>query len=520
MESKNLIQGTPEWHAHRANHFNASDAPAMMGVSPYETRTELLNRLKTGITPEVSPELQRRFDDGHRFEALARPVLEERLKQELYPVTGTSGKLSASFDGVTMAEDLNWEHKTLNETLRGISDGKELNIMYRVQCEHQMIVLGNEKTLFSATKWDSEGNLLEEEHYSDPELRQQIIDGWNQLEKDLESHVPTVKVAPPVADAEIELPLITVQIKGEVVTNNLPNFKKAADDFLSRANTKLETDKDFINAERDVKICSDAESGIERTKKAMLDQTEDIGKVMRELDLYGEKFRSLRLTLEKLVKSEKEARKQAISSQAHEQYLAHIAELQAEIPSIKLNVPALDTASAMKNKRTIASLQDSVSTALAHAKIAADATAKDIRAKLALKLTEDYPLLFPDHQTLIYKPMDDYILTVNTRIAQHKAAEAEKAAQAVAEAKAKADAAALAAAQQASQQAAVEAAVTAATQEPALNPVKLVQPHEAIQAALTAKARPSRANLVSAIANVFNVDAGTAATWLMEEFSS
>ena len=33
MITHDLIQGSPEWHAHRAAHFNASDTPAMMGVS-------------------------------------------------------------------------------------------------------------------------------------------------------------------------------------------------------------------------------------------------------------------------------------------------------------------------------------------------------------------------------------------------------------------------------------------------------------------------------------------------------
>ena len=76
MKIHSLIQGTPEWRAHRTNHFNASDAPAMMGCSPYETRTQLLHRLKTGVGPEVDAATQRRFEDGHRFEALARPLAE------------------------------------------------------------------------------------------------------------------------------------------------------------------------------------------------------------------------------------------------------------------------------------------------------------------------------------------------------------------------------------------------------------------------------------------------------------
>ena len=73
MQERKIIQGTPEWHEFRAQHLNASDAPAMMGESPYKTRDALLREKAVGVVAEVSSETQRRFDAGHRFEALARP---------------------------------------------------------------------------------------------------------------------------------------------------------------------------------------------------------------------------------------------------------------------------------------------------------------------------------------------------------------------------------------------------------------------------------------------------------------
>ena len=53
MQTVELQQGTPEWHAFRAAHYTASDAPAMLGTSPYKTRNELLCEKKLGITPEL-----------------------------------------------------------------------------------------------------------------------------------------------------------------------------------------------------------------------------------------------------------------------------------------------------------------------------------------------------------------------------------------------------------------------------------------------------------------------------------
>ena len=181
MKIHNLIQGSPEWLAYRASHFNASDAPAMMGLSEYKTRTQLLHELHTGMSPEVDAGTQRRFDDGHRFEALARPLAVAIIGEKLYPVVGSEGKLSASFDGLTMAEETGFEHKSLNEHLRTIMvegcDGADLDMQYQVQMEQQHMVSGADRTLFMASKWNGD-KLVEERHCwyaTNLEPRQQIL---------------------------------------------------------------------------------------------------------------------------------------------------------------------------------------------------------------------------------------------------------------------------------------------------------------------------------------------------------
>lgn len=121
MITLQAAQGSPEWHAHRAQALNASDAPAMLDCSAYKSRAELVRQMATGVTPETSPEQQRRFDNGHRLEALARPVAEGIIGEELFPVVGYTNidtphgerRLSASFDGLTMGGDVGFEHKQL-----------------------------------------------------------------------------------------------------------------------------------------------------------------------------------------------------------------------------------------------------------------------------------------------------------------------------------------------------------------------------------------------------------------------
>jgi len=152
-----LTQNTPQWQQFRHHHFGASEAPAMLGVCPYKTREQLLTEKKTGEIKPVDHYTQRRFDEGHRCERLARPLAEKALKDELFPCVGTleNSRLSASFDGLTLDNAIVWEHKILNKTLRELfKENAALPLHYRVQLEQQLLVSGAEKALFMATSWD------------------------------------------------------------------------------------------------------------------------------------------------------------------------------------------------------------------------------------------------------------------------------------------------------------------------------------------------------------------------------
>lgn len=74
MRVHNVQQGTPEWHALRSSYFTASEAPAMMGASKYQTRNDLLAMKKTGIVEEVTPQQQAIFDRGHATEEPGPPT--------------------------------------------------------------------------------------------------------------------------------------------------------------------------------------------------------------------------------------------------------------------------------------------------------------------------------------------------------------------------------------------------------------------------------------------------------------
>ena len=116
MQIHDVQQGSAEWHALRADHFTASEAPAMMGVSPYLSRSELLHQKATRLVDaEVDGHKLALFKAGHDAEAAYRPIAEDQLGDDLYPVTGTlqvAGQpLLASFDGLVMGYAEGFEHK-------------------------------------------------------------------------------------------------------------------------------------------------------------------------------------------------------------------------------------------------------------------------------------------------------------------------------------------------------------------------------------------------------------------------
>lgn len=431
MKTHSLIQGSAEWHEYRKAHFNASDAPAMLGLSPYKTRTQLLNEMKSGITADVDAATQRRFDDGHRFEALARPLAEKIIGEDLYPVTGSEGKLSASFDGLTMDESICFEHKTLNDEIRSATCAEDLGAHLRAQMEQQLMISGAEKCLFMASKWNGD-TLVEEVHHwytSDAAMQTALIQGWAQFQRDLESHVIAEVVEAPKAESIMRLPALAVQIKGEIVASNLPDFKAQAETFIAAIKTDLQTDEDFANADATVKFCEKAEKDLDVAKAAVIAQTGSIDELMRTVDHIQAQLRNKRLMLDKLVKSRKEEIKLEIMNNGKRDYQDFVDSLEKPFAPIKLVLPPVDFAGAIKNKRTLASLKDSVATAVANGKATAATVANALRDQITWYETAavDYKFLFNDLQQIVFKPAEDFQNLVSNRIAAHKEAEAKKA---------------------------------------------------------------------------------------------
>lgn len=428
MQIHNLVQGSPEWQAFRLEHFGASEAAAMLGISSRVSRTELLHMKHTGTAQEFSEWVQRNIlDHGHACEALARPLAEDIIGTELYPVTCSEGRLSASCDGLTMAEDFAWEHKQWNEALAASVAAGVLPDEYMPQPQQIMMVTGAESVLFMVSDGTAD-NMVHMEVFPDPVWQERIRAGWAQFGKDLVEYVPTEYAPKPEAEPIMALPALVIQIRGEVATSNLPAFQAKAERFIASIKTDLVTDEDFANAEATVKFCEKAEGDLEQAKRAALEQTADIAELLRTVDLISEQLRAKRLTLDKLVKTQKQAIKDRILTTAKQAFADHVAALEREIAPLRLVYQTRDFAGAMKNKRTLATLQDAVDTELANGKITVDAIAAAVRGRLAWynETAAEHKFLFADLQSVIQKPDDDFKLAVTARIDAHKAQEAAR----------------------------------------------------------------------------------------------
>jgi len=428
MKIHNVAQGSAEWLALRAKHFTASEAPAMMGASKYQSRTELLASKKTGITPDVTPSQQFIFDKGHATEAMARPLAEALIGEELYPIVATEGKLLASMDGATMLGETLFEHKLWNESVVAQVKAGELAPHYYWQLEQQMLVSGAERVIFVCSDGTPE-NFVHMEYRPVAGRAAQLIEGWKQFEADLANFEMSDAPSIVVGKAPDELPALRIELTGMVTASNLKVFEDSALAVIDSVKTTLSTDQDFADAKKAVKWCGDVEEAVAAAKKQALSQTQSIDELFSSLDRISAHARETRLKVDKLVKAQELLVKTNIKQKAELALADHIAAINKTLGKVTLPHVVSDFAGAMKNKRTIASLQDAVDTELARAKIDASQAADSIRLNLTslAELAVDHAFLFSDVQQLVTKANDDLVTLIKFRISEHQKAEQQKA---------------------------------------------------------------------------------------------
>ena len=432
MITVNLQQGTDAWHAFRNVKFTASDAAAMLGLSKYKSRGQLLREKKYGIKEEVSPEKQRLFDDGHKTEEMQRPLVEGMIGEELFPATAHSeewDRIAASFDGITMLEDTIYEHKLWSQKLADyIASNTDLPDTHWPQVEQQLYVAGAAVCFFVVSDGTEENRVILE-YVSKPERIKSVLDGWRQFDRDLETYKAKDIKEKPAAEAIRDLPALTYRLDRTTLAlqSNLEPFKAAAMGLVEKSRQPLVTDQDFANAEAMVKVFKTTEERLAALIDGIMGEIVAVDVFVKDVRQISESIRIARLESDKKVKSRKEEIKTEIVTNAMKAMVQHIADLNGQIHPYAMPVtPAASVfAEAMKGKKTLKSCHDSVDEAIAGAKIGYNQMADTIKANAAkyMELATGFEFLFPDIGNMISGSPESFAAIVQNRVNEHKQAE-------------------------------------------------------------------------------------------------
>ncbi len=189
-----LVQGSPEWHEHRRKYRNASETPAVLGVSPWTTPYQLWLERTGRAEVQVNAAMRR----GTELEPVARAAYEKLTGHVMEPLVLVEGDYSASLDGITLAGDLVLEIKCPMKgrasQLWQAAQAKELPEAYFWQVQHQLMVAG--ATLAHVYVFDgTEGVLVEQR--PQPERWELIRKDWDAFMRHITEDTP-----PPLSDRD------------------------------------------------------------------------------------------------------------------------------------------------------------------------------------------------------------------------------------------------------------------------------------------------------------------------------
>ncbi|MGE6417996.1 YqaJ viral recombinase family protein [Alteromonas macleodii] len=429
MKHINVTQGSEAWLKLRKEFFTASEAPMMMGDHKNISRNQLLDA-KKGWTTIVDEYLQKLFDKGHATEEAARPLAAADVGEDLFPVTGSLEveglALLASFDGLTMFDDVCFEHKLFNKTLAENVLNNVLEPHYYWQLEQQLLVSGAEKCFF-VTSDGTKDNWQAMYYVSVPERREKLIKGWKQFAIDLESHEPQAKVEKAVTSSPVrELPSINYKMNGLALESNLEAYKQAATDLVALSEKPLESDQDFADAEARQKVFTKAEKDIKDACDRVMGEIDSIDTFVKDMRFISEQIRQARLAEGKQIKARKEELREEILNKANQEASKALneamAKVNAKLPNIDFN-----PFTAMKGKRTIESLQDAADTEVAKAKIQIAEFVEVAQANmLVIADNREFDFLFNDWAQIAFKATEDFKTLVTARIATYQAEQKAK----------------------------------------------------------------------------------------------
>lgn len=185
-----------KWLEWRNLGIGSSDAPIVMGVSPWKTLFQLWEEKTFGKTEQSENSSMKR---GKEMEETARKEFEKQMNVSVFPRNIVHEKFSwlrASLDGMDPEEKIIVEIKCPNKQDHFDALTKKVPTKYFPQCQHQLLVTGLSQMYYFSFD-GKEGvavEVLADENYIE-ELFQKEKKFWEMV---------TSKEAPPLTEKDIE----------------------------------------------------------------------------------------------------------------------------------------------------------------------------------------------------------------------------------------------------------------------------------------------------------------------------
>ena len=238
---------------------------------------------------------------------------------------------------------------------------------------------------------------------------------------------------------------LILSTESRVLSTNIVDFEKRADQFLSTLTNKFETDDDFVAAKEEVKTLKEVEDKIRAAIKSA--QSGEIAALINSAENIAERFRQERLARDKLVKLKESEIKQNIINGALDEILEIRSKYESSVSlALEQTMPKSAITNrleeATKNKRKLDGLVKSVNAekTLILAELAQESARITARLKM---IPVAYEHLFRDALQLV-AGTDDLEPIIAERVNAEQQREAELKAKDEEDAKAKAESQAIA----------------------------------------------------------------------------
>lgn len=180
MKLITLKQRSKEWLEWRSTRVCASDAPIIMGQSPFKTVDQLLIEKSKCFESTPNQYMLR----GIKLEPIALEAFERETGLSMYPCVGEheNGWMAASFDGMTIEQDAIVEIKAPGKKDHFAAMNGLVPEKYKAQLNHQLYVSGLQEMFYYSFD-GSNGVIIEVKRDNDfiEIMLEKELEFWNHL---------------------------------------------------------------------------------------------------------------------------------------------------------------------------------------------------------------------------------------------------------------------------------------------------------------------------------------------------